>query len=251
MANAQDLISFAMAAVNRQPPLLYGQRVINGLSQRGPNSYDCIGFYRWCVQSIAPNLWPTSWDGPDSWTVPNYYSACQGKFPIDDGPALPGDALIWIDGDGNPQHIGISDGLGDVISALNTVKNICLVPTKSISFPTLKVIHTGLEQKVAVITPPGPPIGVARIGTDTVTRGIGPANELYTMPLGSDIAVYGVVTQVGFGGGLAYVVVEPNSGKVIHLLERNTTSYWPNGTPDAASAALQTKIDKAIADLTT
>jgi hypothetical protein len=251
MAKAVDLISFAMAAVNRHPSLLYGQRAINGLSQRGPNSYDCIGFYRWCVQSIAPNLWPTSWGGEDSWTVPDYYSNCSGHLSIDDGPALPGDALIWIDKSGGPQHIGIADGLGNVISALNTVKNICIVPTKSISYPTLKVIHTGLEQKVATITPPGQPIGIARIGTDAAIRGIGPDNVTYLMPLGSDIVVYGEVTQVGFGGGNAYVVVESNSGKAIHLLARNTTAYWPDNTPDAASAALQTKIDKAVADLTT
>ena len=98
--------------------------------------------------------------------------------------------------------------------------------------------------------PPNQPIGIARIGTDHEIRGIGSDNTLYLMPLGSDIPVYGEVTQVGFGGGNAYVVLEPASGKVIHLLARNTTAFLPLGTPNAASAALQTKIDKAIADLT-
>src|ERR1035437_5180041 len=146
MANAKDLISFAMAAVNRQPPLLYGQRAINGLSQRGPDSYDCIGFYRWCVQSIAPNLWPTSWGGEDSWTVPNYWGNLGNRFPIDNGPALAGDALIWMDNNGIQQHIAISDGKGNAISALNTIQNICIVPAKSINIPIMKVIHTGLTQ---------------------------------------------------------------------------------------------------------
>jgi hypothetical protein len=238
-----------MAAVNRQPPLLYGQRAINGLSQRGPDSYDCIGFYRWCVLSVAPTLWPTSWSGEDSWTVPNYYTNVNGKFPIDNGPALPGDALVWIDIRGVPQHIGIADGNSNVISALNTVKNICVVPTKSIGYPTLKVIHNGLEQKVVVITPPDVPIGIARIGTDPAIRGVDPNGNgaIYSVQLGGDVAVYGeVANQLGYGGGKAYVIVDTASGMVIHLLARNTTAYYPQGDN---SAVLQAKINKAIVDL--
>ncbi len=250
MANAQDLISFAMAAVNRQPPLLYGQRVINGLSQRGPDSYDCIGFYRWCVQSIAPNLWPTSWGGEDSWTVPNYWGNVGNRFPIDNGPALAGDALIWIDNNGIQQHIAISDGKGNAISALNTIQNICIVPAKSVNLPILKVMHTGLEQKVATFTPPGNPIGIARISTVATTRGVDATNgTTYPIFLGSDTPIYGeVANQLGFGGGKAYVIVDPTSGKVIHLLARNTTAVWLFADSEGL-VVLQAKITKAIADL--
>lgn len=245
MANAADLITFAMAAVNRQPPLLYGQRAINGLSQRGPDSYDCIGFYRYCVLNIAPTLWPTSWNGPDSWTVPNYYGAIQGRFPIDNGPAGFGDCLIWIDNSGTPQHIGISDGMGNVISALNTVQNICIVPARTVNWPIMKVVHTGLE---IIMVPIGTPIGVARIGTDPLIRGLGPKDEPYVLPLGSDVVTYGEVTRTGDHPGLAFVIAEPKSGIAINLLERNTTQSWLIGV-DANSTTLQAKINKAIADL--
>ena len=257
MANAQDLISFAMAAVNRQPPLLYGQKVINGLSQRGPDSYDCIGFYRWCVLSIAPNRWPTSWGGEDSWTVPNYWGNIQGHFPIDNGPALAGDALIWIDNNGIQQHIAISDGKGNAISALNTIKNICIVQASSINLPIMKVVHNGLEQKMPVITPPGVPIGIARIGTDPAIKGLDAQLHYYALSLGSDIAVYAKAVQVGLNEP-AYAVVDPASGKVINLLARNTTSFWSFTDSSAfwsftdSSAVvitLQNKIAKAIAAL--
>src|ERR1035437_302396 len=249
MANAKDLISFAMAAVNRQPPLLYGQRAINGLSQRGPDSYDCIGFYRWCVLSIAPNLWPTSWGGEDSWTVPNYWSNCGNRFPIDNGPALPGDAYIWIDNNGIQQHIAIADGKGNAISALNTIQNICVVPAKLVNIPILKVLHTGLEQSVPVITPPGIPIGIARIGTDPDIRGLDPLLHSYVLSLGSDVTVYGKTNQAGLNEP-AYSIVELTSGKVINLLARNASAFWPfSAAVDTTSAVLQAKITKAIADL--
>jgi hypothetical protein len=173
--------------------------------------------------------------------VPNYWDAIQGRFPIDNGPALPGDTYIWIDNNGIQQHIGIADGKGNVISALNTIQNICVVPARLVNIPILKVLHTGLEQNVSL----GTSVGKAHIGTDPEIRGIGPANELYVLPLGKDVDIYGVVTQVGFGGGLAFIIAEPNSGKPIHLLERNTIVAGYSATADI----LQAKITKAIADL--
>ena len=118
----------------------------------------------------------------------------------------------------------------------------------------MKVIHTGLEQKVeqkvATFTPPGNPTGTARIGLDPAIRGVDAANgSTYIVPLGSDTPIYGeVANQLGFGGGKAYVIVDPTSGKVIHLLARNTTAVWLFADSEGL-VALQTKITKAIADL--
>lgn len=237
MANAQALISFAMAAVNRQPPLLYGQRVINGLSQRGPDSYDCIGFYRWCVLSIVPNLWPTSWGGEDSWTVPNFWSNCGSRFPIDNGPALPGDALIWIDTHGIQQHIAISDGKGNAISALNTIQNICVVPAKSINLPIMKVLHTGLEQNIVNF------IGVIHTANDINIRGSagGPFNVV--IPVNTYLVCYGE----GIATGVVGEATSPCWRVII-----NGTETWilkRNATFVGTDAALQAKVNKAIADL--
>jgi hypothetical protein len=249
MANAKDLISFAMAAVNRQPPLLYGQRTINGLSQRGPDSYDCIGFYRWCVLSIAPSLWPTSWGGEDSWTVPNYWHNVGSRFPIDNGPALPGDAYIWIDYNGIQQHIGIADGKGNVISALNTIQNICVVPAKLVNIPILKVLHTGLEQNVPVM--PGTPIGVIRTANDAAIRGSNPSGQFnVAIPLNSDLVVYGEAIATGVIGEAASPVWITHLNGETWVLKRNASAVWLfNDTGYAALAVLQNKINKAIADL--
>ena len=247
MANAQDLISFAMAAVNRQPPLLYGQKAINLLSQRGPDSYDCIGFYRWCVLSIAPNLWPTSWGGEDSWTVPNYWGNVQGHFPIDNGPALAGDALIWIDNNGIQQHIAISDGKGNAISALNTIKNICIVQASSINLPIMKVVHNGLEQKVSA--PLGTPTGIIRIGTDPSIRG-GRLGGWFTepLPLGTDVVCYGETTVNNITGETNSPVWRVALGGEMLVLKRNAVFTAIGGDP-IQLATLQAKITKAIAAL--
>jgi hypothetical protein len=135
--------------------------------------------------------------------------------------------------------------MGNVISALNTVQNICIVPARTVNWPIMKVVHTGLE---IIMVPIGTPIGVARIGTDPLIRGLGPKDEPYVLPLGSDVVTYGEVTRTGDHPGLAFVIAEPKSGIAINLLERNTTQSWLIGV-DANSTTLQAKINKAIADL--
>ena len=140
-----DLIDYALSLVNRQPPLLYGQRAINGLAQRGPDSYDCIGFVRECLLQTAPSLWPASWSGPDSWTVPNFLGAWQAHgLPVDSGTPNPGDLLVWSDS--QPEHIGIAEDALWYLSALNTERNVCRSTIAETGgwFPTRLVLRTGL-----------------------------------------------------------------------------------------------------------
>ena len=147
-----NILELAAADTARDPPLLYGQRIINGLPQRGPDSYDCIGWVRRLLLLCAPQFWPTSWGGPDSWTVPNFYGAWVARgLPRTIGPAKPGDIVIWLDGNNRPQHIGIAANRDESYSALNTSLNILRHSNLAVGWPRLVVLPTGLSDAVLPI----------------------------------------------------------------------------------------------------
>jgi hypothetical protein len=130
-----SIFSRAVTELKQIPKLLYGSRLRggNGLSQRGPDSYDCIGWVEHILLVEAPQFLPSSWGLDNPWTVPEFLDMWQSHgLKVTFGPAHAGDILVFEDARNNPFHIGISDGKGGVLSALNTKMNICLVPANSI-----------------------------------------------------------------------------------------------------------------------
>jgi hypothetical protein len=247
MSSASALVTFARSLIGKP----YGSG--SAALQRGPDSFDCIGFYRWCVTHEAPELWPTSWGGPDSWTVPNYVDAWRahhGKIGVPSVTIMPGDGLVF----GANAHIGIADGAGNCISALNPASGVCSVPIREVSLPLTLVIQTGLERVMAA---PGTPIGIARTAGDPAIRGIRPDGTLVPLALGVDLPVYGTETIDGYSTdgsptSAAYVIADPGTGDPIALLERNTTAYVPinpASATDPTVAALEAKIAAAVAAL--
>jgi cell wall-associated NlpC family hydrolase len=221
--------------------------------QRGPTSHDCIGMWREWVLKVAPELWPTSWGGPDSWTVPNYVAAWMAHGLPTAGAGAPiaaGDALIF----GANEHIGLADGAGKCISALNPAQGVCSVPIAKITLPLTLILQTRLER---TMPPPGSPVGVARIGDDPNIRAIAPGDLPVVVRPGTDVPVYGTQTIAGHGlpgekTSPAYTIADPLTGAPIALLVRNVTAYVALGGPagpDPLVAILQAKIDAAEAAL--
>lgn len=132
---------------------LYGQRSINGKPQRGPEYFDCIGFVRDNILAVAPSLWPSNRGGEDSWTVPNFLY-WWNRLAL--GATLPGRGTVVQASDllifGASQHIGIADGAGNVISALNAAAGVCSVKIAAITIPLSYVLRSPLLAAQA----PGP-----------------------------------------------------------------------------------------------
>jgi hypothetical protein len=138
-ATAAAFVAYAKTFIGKG----YGQRTINGKPQRGPDYFDCIGLYRELILHGAPALWPTAWDGPDSWTVPNYVDAYRiHGLPWTAPPAAPqmGDGLVF----GHFEHIGVADGAGNVISALNVAAGVCSVPISKLTLPLTIILRNHL-----------------------------------------------------------------------------------------------------------
>lgn len=244
-ALASTMISACEADLHHVPKLLYGQNAVNGKPQRGPSYYDCIGKVRDLIFRVAPRLWPGEILGSayDSWTCPNYLQGAEKmglrieRVSLADLRAgkdltLPGDAHLFMDSSYSAQHIGIGDGHGKTYSMLNTISNFCLVPTASLNFPTLLVVHLGLTQEEELMSLPiGAPTGIARIGTEPDIRGIKPdGTTLVALPLGSDVVVYGESTVAGYttDGTLRSKVYRISLDGEAYLLQRNAT-FTPIG----------------------
>jgi len=246
MATAAAFVAYASSLIGKP----YGSG--SGALQRGPDSFDCIGFWRWCVLHVAPELWPTSWGGPDSWEVPNYVAAWKAHRLPYGGPGvtiMPADALVF----GDLEHIGAADGRGNCISALDPAQGVCSVPIKAITPPLTLVLQTRLEHAMAT---PDTPVGIARIADDPAVRGIRPDGTLVALFIDTDMPVYGTEdipghSVTGEATSPAYVIADPLDGSPIALLERNVAAYAAIGsaTPDPEVATLQAKIDAAKAAL--
>ena len=163
MSRADELVAAAMAGVHAHYG--YGLRSLNGKPQRGPTTFDCIGYFRHCLLEVAPELWPTSWHGPDSWTVPSYHAAYQKHGLTQSGPSVAprkGEALIY----GPNHHIGTYDGAGGLISALNVARGVCVVPYRSLTDPLTAILHLGLD----VAPSPPPPLLYTVVRGDTLSK---------------------------------------------------------------------------------
>jgi hypothetical protein len=232
------LVVFALALLG----IPYGSG--SGAAQRGPKSFDCIGFVRWCLLHVAPQLWPTARGGEDSWTVPNFLDwwTRLGLGPVLPPSAVPfrGDILIF----GASEHIGIADDAGNAVSAHSAARGVCSIPIGSMGLPLTYILRTGLEQDMPI------PIGVARTGIDPATRAVRSDGSLAGVPLGLDVVVYGEETAPAPHAEPSYRIAD-RDGSTLWLLVRNTSAYTPMSStpPDASSAALQAKITAAIAAL--
>jgi LysM repeat protein len=136
---------------------LYGERSINGKPQRGPDYFDCIGFVRDNLLAIARSLWPSNRGGEDSWTVPNFlywwnHLALGATLPAKTTKPQAGDLLIF----GASEHIGIADGAGNCISALNVGTGVCSVKIAAITLPLTYVLRSPLLATPAPAPAPKP-----------------------------------------------------------------------------------------------
>ncbi len=137
----------------------YGERALNGLPQRGPEYFDCIGFVRAVILASAPSLWPSNRGGEDSWTVPNFaywWTALhlQAPQPYLGCPPLTADLLVF----GANDHIGVADGHDNCISALDPARGIRSVPIGHVGLPLTYILRTGLAQAGPAPAPsPSPP----------------------------------------------------------------------------------------------
>jgi hypothetical protein len=151
----------------------YGERALNGLEQRGPDYYDCIGFYRAAALEAAPSLWPSLHGGEDCWTVPDYLYwwdklALGPDVHCDLYPsstALPGDGLIF----GTAAHIGIAVDAADCLSALNPALGIRTVPIAKIALPLTHILRSGLVQAAAAPKTPAPAHTYTVVPGDTLS----------------------------------------------------------------------------------
>ena len=153
LPTAAALVTFARALAAKAKG--YGERSINGKSQRGPDYWDCVGFVRGVLLTLAPSLWPSKRGGEDSWTVSNFmYWWTHLKLGAVLGAvvALAGDIVIF----GANEHIGIADGRGNVISAANTRDGVCVLPIASFRPKLTHVLRTGLAQGAPAATAPAP-----------------------------------------------------------------------------------------------
>jgi LysM repeat protein len=134
----------------------YGLRELNGKPQRGPDYFDCIGFVRDCLLNVAPGLWPSNRGGEDSWTVPNFlywWKALKlGAVMAYNTPTIAGDILIF----GKCEHIGIADGAGNCISALNPELGCRSVPIDKVGLPVAAVLRAAELTYAPAPTPPPP-----------------------------------------------------------------------------------------------
>jgi hypothetical protein len=211
--------------------------------QRGPDSFDCIGFVRWCLLHVAPQLWPTVHGGEDSYTVPNFL---HWWTTLSLGAVLPpsvtpvrSDILIF----GSCEHIGIADGAGNCVSAHSEARGVCSIPIGAMGLPLTYVLRTGLENAM-----PPVPTGVARIGTDPLIRAIATDGTLVPVALGSDVVTYGDAPSAPNHAEPAYQIAD-RGGTVLWLLKRNATAFAPIGATTTDAAALEAKIAAAIAAL--
>jgi hypothetical protein len=207
----------------------------SGAAQRGPDSFDCIGFVRWVLRAVAPELWPGNAGGEDSWTVPNFieWVSKLGLFDILPASAelKAGDVLIF----GSNDHIGFGDGAGRCVSALNPKAGVCSVLISAMTLPLTMVLRTRKDLGMET------PIGIARVGIDPDIRAIRPDGSLVPAPLGSDVPVYATGNLTGEHPGPAYRVLI--GGSIAWVLARNATWYPMSGSDLAAT--LQGKIDAA------
>jgi hypothetical protein len=219
MPTAADLIAYAKTWLGSP----YGEG--SAALQRGPQGHDCIGMWREWVRRVAPELWPTSWGGPDSWTVPNYAAAWTAHGLPTAGPGalvMPGDALTF----GANEHIGLADGEGNCISALNPKQGVCTVPIAKITLPLTLILQTQLEQAVATSPPLPGPLTVAVLPDDKDIRLIGAAGAL-AVPTGHDRRTYVLgkpVTIPGYsvtGEATSPAHEVTQDGKTFYLLDRN------------------------------
>ncbi|HEY1169048.1 MAG TPA: LysM domain-containing protein [Candidatus Limnocylindrales bacterium] len=171
MTTAVEFLESAQAIASKAKG--YGEKALNGLEQRGPDYFDCIGFVRACLLAKTRDLWPGEEGGGDSWTVPNFlywWNALRlgpdvhmDLYPT--STPLAADLLIF----GNAEHIGIAVDAAHCLSALNPALGIRVVPTEKIALPLTHILRTGLVQAAAAPKTPAPAHTYTVVPGDTLS----------------------------------------------------------------------------------